>query len=271
METRKEPEDTDPEWKTALPGLALGGRAVHVWRIDLARPPARVEALLKILSPDEEERAARFYFQKDRDHYTVARGSLRLILARYLDAEARDLRFSYSEYGKPSLISPGTEADLRFNLSHSGHLALAGVTYGRDIGIDIEQVREDFAGGKIAERFFSEREVACLRSMPDDWQAKAFFSCWTRKEAYIKARGEGLSMPLDKFDVAFAPGEAPALLATRIDPREVERWSLHDIGIDEGFAAALAVEGRDLRLDFWSLPEEQGEEEPGAECRGIDT
>jgi 4'-phosphopantetheinyl transferase len=257
-QTRKEPEDTEPEWEAAPPGLALGGRAVHVWRIDLALEPRRLEALSKRLSPDEQERAARFYFQKDRDHYTAARGSLRLILARYLDVEPRDLGFSYSAYGKPSVISPGIEAGLRFNLSHSGHLALVGVAHGRDIGIDIERVREDFAGEKIAERFFSEREVACLRSVPRDRQAQAFFSCWTRKEAYIKARGEGLSMPLDKFDVAFAPGEAPALLGTRIDPGEVGRWSLHDLRIDEGFAAALAVEGHDVRLDFWSLPEEQG-------------
>ena len=255
METPKEPEITAPEWKTAPPGLALGSGAVHIWRVELARAPGRVEELSKILSPDEEKRAARFHFQKDREHYTVARASLRLILARYRDMRPGDFRFSYSAYGKPSLISSGAADDLRFNLSHSGHLALVGLTFGRDIGIDIERVREDFAGKEIAERFFSSREVACLLSLPEDGQVQAFFNCWTRKEAYIKARGEGLSMPLDKFDVAFAPGEAAALLDTRIDPREVDRWSLHDLAIDAGFAAALAVEGQHPQLEFWSLGE----------------
>jgi len=256
MVKERGPEEIAAAWEIAPPDLALAESAAHVWRVELARAPGRVEALAKLLSPDEKERAARFYFQKDRDHYTVARGSLRLILARYLDAKPNELEFSYTRYGKPSLVSRGREEGLSFNLSHSGKLALVGLARGRDIGIDIELIREDFAGEQIAERFFSAREVACFRSIPEDRRAQSFFSCWTRKEAYIKARGEGLSMPLDKFDVAFAPGEAAALLDTRIDPREVERWSLHDIGIDAGYAAALAVEGRDLRLDFFRLPDE---------------
>lgn len=256
MDKEAAPGKPAQAWEVAPADLALAANALHVWRIELDRAPEQIEKLSKLLSPDERERAARFYFEKDRAHYTVARASLRLILARYLDAKPRELEFSYSSHGKPSLISRAGRDYLRFNLSHSGHLALVGLARGRDIGIDIERVREDFAGEEIAERFFSAREVACFRSMPEDLRASSFFDCWTRKEAYIKARGEGLSMPLDKFDVAFAPGEAPALLDTRIDPREVERWSLYAIEIDAGYRAAVVVEGRDLLLEFFRLPEE---------------
>ncbi|HYP28119.1 MAG TPA: 4'-phosphopantetheinyl transferase superfamily protein [Blastocatellia bacterium] len=265
MGIREESEGAGPPWKPAPARPALAGREVHVWRIELDRAPARVEDLSHVLSPDEEHRAARFYFQKDRDHYTVARASLRLILALYLEKDPKELTFSYSPYGKPSLASRDPDKDLRFNLSHSGHLALAGVTFGLDIGIDVERVREDFASEEIAQRFFSAREVACLRSLPEGGRAQAFFHCWTRKEAYIKARGEGLSMPLDKFDVAFAPGEAPALLGTRIDPREVERWSILDIAIDPGYAAALAVEGHGLHMEYWEQGPVAGGQEPRRE------
>jgi 4'-phosphopantetheinyl transferase len=206
------------------------------------------------LSEDEGARAARFYFQKDREHFIVARGLLRSILGRYLDSEPSTLRFSYSNYGKPALVG-AEEAALRFNLSHSGGLALLAVTRGREIGVDLERVRPDFVDDQIAERFFSPREVARLRALPPGVQLEAFFTCWTRKESYIKAHGEGLSLPLDGFDVTLTPGEPAALLSTRGDLREAALWSLRALHPWPGYVAALAVEGHDWQLKTWRWPE----------------
>jgi 4'-phosphopantetheinyl transferase len=161
------------------------------------------------------------------------------------------LDFSYLVHGKPDLVPESNAINLKFNLSHSGRLALIAVTVGAEVGIDIELICDSFGGINIAKRFFSPREVEVLCTIPASRQADAFFNCWTRKEAYIKARGEGLEIPLDSFDVAFVPGEKPALLSVRFDPREVSRWSLYDLQVDENYKAALAVEGKPSRVLFW--------------------
>jgi 4'-phosphopantetheinyl transferase len=140
---------------------------------------------------------------------------------------------------------------LSFNLTHSHQLALYAVTRRREIGVDLEYVRADFADEQIAERFFSPREVAALRTVPENLLKEAFFHCWTRKEAYVKAKGEGLSIPLDQFDVSLAPGEPALLLSTRDDPQEADRWSLQALFPGSGYVAALAVEGRTWRLKCW--------------------
>jgi 4'-phosphopantetheinyl transferase len=231
--------------------LTLRGDEVHVWRARLDGPSARTRELLSALSPDERERAWRFHFTKDRDHFVVARGLLRSILGLYLGREPGQLRFGYGPHGKPYLIGENDQDGLRFNLSHSHGLALLVVARARQVGVDVERVRPDIAGDGIAERFFSPQEVARLRALPAALQAEAFFNCWTRKEAYIKARGEGLSLPLDQFDVSLAPGEPAALLATRIDAEEASRWSLMALAPGPGFAAALAAEGSGWRLKCW--------------------
>ena len=127
------------------------------------------------------------------------------------------------------------------------------VARGRELGVDIERTRPDVLKDGIAERFFSQLEVTMLRALPAHLQADAFFNCWTRKEAYIKARGEGLSLPLDKFDVSLAPGEPAAVLGTRIGPEELSRWSLRELAVGAGYAAAFVAEGRDWRLKCWQL------------------
>jgi 4'-phosphopantetheinyl transferase len=232
----------------------LADGEVHLWRAALVQPPEALRGFHSTLAPDETAKAARYRFQRDRDHYVAARGLLRRLLVRYLARAPQSFRFSYGAYGKPSLdAAPGAQ-DLRFNLSHSHELALYAFTRGRDVGIDIEHMRADFAGDDIAERFFSAREVSMLRALPAAARTQAFFNCWTRKEAYIKARGEGLSHPLDEFDVSLIPGEPAALLGTRGDPQELTRWSLQALDAGEGYAAAVAVQGTDHSLRLWQWP-----------------
>ncbi len=224
---------------------------VHVWRAALDQTASQRQYFQRHLAADERARAARLYFERDREHFIVARGVLRDILARYLNREPGSLSFRYGSHGKPALAGNDDEAGIRFNISHSRGMALCAVALGREVGIDIEQVRADLAIVEIAERFFSPREVATLLLLPALEQRPAFFRCWTRKEAYIKARGEGLSIPLDGFDVSLAPGEPAALLGVRPDPVDSIRWSLEDLDAAPGFAAALAVEGRGWRLSRW--------------------
>jgi 4'-phosphopantetheinyl transferase len=181
----------------------------------------------------------------------VARGSLRTILGAYLRKDPVQLSFTYSRYGKPGLADEDDANAVNFNLSHANELALIAVTRERGIGVDIEFIRPEFATEEIAERFFSKNEVAALRALPREAQSEAFFNCWTRKEAYIKAMGEGMSMPLDQFHVSLEPGSAAALLGNLRDAQEVSRWSLRELAPGAGYVAAVAVEGNDWQLRCW--------------------
>ncbi len=204
-----------------------------------------------LLSTDEQQRASRFHFQRDRNHFVLARGILRTILSRYLNVSPDQIVFSFSEYGKPALSLEMDDRTLRFNVTHSHDIALYAVTRGREIGIDIELVREDFASLEIAEHFFSPTEVSMLYSLPHASRAKAFFDCWTRKEAYIKARGEGLSYPLHKFTVSLDPQSPTGLLSVDDDPSQAARWTLVELLAGQGYRAALAVEGNPPVLRCW--------------------
>lgn len=239
------------EWRAPVDGLALTNDEVHVWRLRLEPPESQVGYLRHLLAPDELSRADSFYFPKDRDHFVVGRGVLRAILGRYLGMNPRDLHFSYSSYGKPSLTRECGGRWLRFNISHSWQLALVAVARGREIGVDIERLRAHATTWDIAEHSFSPGEVAALHAVPPHRQTEAFFNCWTRKEAYIKARGEGLSLPLDKFDVALTPGEPARLLSADGDTHEASRWSIRELNPGDGYVAALAVEGSQWRVLCW--------------------
>ncbi|HET9532443.1 MAG TPA: 4'-phosphopantetheinyl transferase superfamily protein [Blastocatellia bacterium] len=243
--------DYSDDWSLPPQTIHLPGDEVHVWRVALDLKEAARERLLGTLSPDERSRAGRFRFQKDRDHFIAGRGTLRSILSLYLRAEPSRLSFRSTYYGKLYLDGELARSGIRFNLSHSHGLALYAVTSDREIGIDLEYIRSEVAAEQIAERFFSAREVKKLRSLPEASQAEAFFNCWTRKEAFIKARGEGLSLPLEKFDVSLAPGEPAALLETRIDDETASRWEIRDLPAGPAYKAALAVEGRGWRLKCW--------------------
>ena len=227
--------------------VKLAAEQVDVWRASLAALPD----LKAVLSPDELQRAARFHFEKDRGHFIAARGWLRTVLARYLDTSPADLRLDYGARGKPALAQG---SDLRFNLSHSHDLALLAVTREREVGVDIEFMKESTTGPEIAERFFSAAEIAELRALPRDEQRTAFFAGWTRKEAYIKATGVGLFAGLDRFTVSLAPNDSRVSLRVHDDERESARWTLCSLHPGEGYAGALAVEGGDWRLRCFDWP-----------------
>jgi 4'-phosphopantetheinyl transferase len=243
-------------WCSSPDVLALG-RDVHVWRASLDPPLAIVERLRQLLSPDEQARADRFHFEIDRQHFIVARGCLRTILSRYLEIAAAEIQFSYESHGKPQIASAISQGQqLKFNLAHSGGLALYAFTSVGEIGVDLEHIRPEFTGDDIARRFFSATEVECLDQLPPHARHEAFFNCWTRKEAFIKAKGVGLSLALDQFDVTLAPAGPAALLRTRWDEDEAARWSLQSIDVGAGYAGAVAVEAHDWKLSCWQVNEE---------------
>ncbi|MBK9945434.1 MAG: 4'-phosphopantetheinyl transferase superfamily protein [Kouleothrix sp.] len=238
----------DGVWRipTAHPALAAG--EVHVWRVALDWPaPA---SLVQLLAADERQRAERFHFERDRTHFVVGRATLRILLGRYLGRPPEQLQFSYNAYGKPALPGAGPA----FNLAHAHGLALYAFSWGRALGVDLEYIRGDIEAEQIAERFFSPAERAALAQLPVAERRQAFFSCWTRKEAYIKAHGLGLALPLDQFDVSLAPGAPARLLATHTDPADAARWSLCALAPGPGWAAALAVAGHAWQLRCWQGP-----------------
>jgi 4'-phosphopantetheinyl transferase len=214
----------------------------------------------ELLSADERRRARSFHFEKDRSRYVVARGYLRVILSRYLNAEPNSLRLRNNSYGKPTLVGSGHEERLHFNLSHSGSLALYAITQRRRVGIDVERIRDDLSHEEVAKRFFSPTERAMLHSLPVESRTKAFFDCWTRKEAYVKGRGEGLTLPLEQFSVSIDPTQPIGLIENRVHPADVSLWSLEGIDPGPGYAAAIAVEGHDWSIACFDMPDNR---EPG--------
>jgi 4'-phosphopantetheinyl transferase len=233
-------------WSEPPSSLSLQPGDVHVWRLELEQPEYVLEKFRRTLEAHELERAGRFHFEKHRRHFAVGRGFMRHIISLYLDEKPEALRFAYGTYGKPALGGELRDSSLRFNMSHSHELALFAVSEQRELGVDVEHIRADFASEDIARRFFSRREVETFNALPKAQQVAAFFRCWTRKEAYIKAIGRGLSQPLDGFDVTLGPEEPAALL--HADEDDVSRWSFSNIDVGEGYAGALAVEGQGVNI-----------------------
>ena len=228
--------------------LKLDRGEVHLWRLNLEVIGDAVEQWTPVLSGDEQKRAARFHHARDRKCFAVTRSTLRQLLGAYLKADPKLLAFTYSEQEKPYLAGPEAASGIVFNVSHSGNLALLAFARGRMVGVDVEQTDRKIDPVAIATRFFSEAERKRLVSLPAEQRTDAFFLCWTRKEAYIKATGKGLSLPLRQFDVSMTPRDQNALLATRPDPLERSRWSMRDIPVLPGYAAALCVSGTDWHL-----------------------
>jgi 4'-phosphopantetheinyl transferase len=215
---------------------------VEIWATPLHPPAEALAAFWSFLDIQERARAERFHFRKDRDAFVAARGSLRALLGSYLEQPPRSIAFGYGPQGKPFLERSKGSPPVQFNLSHSDGLGL--VVIGRqEIGVDVERVRSLTDLLELADRFFSRQEVADLRAVPAGQRAGAFFRCWTAKEAYIKARGEGLSMPLDRFAVSLTPPAGRVTLAVSDSPEEADRWSLHRFEPAADYVAAVAVEG----------------------------
>jgi 4'-phosphopantetheinyl transferase len=232
--------------------LDLPADEVHLWRADLEAIGPNESRWQTVLSADEKARAARFLFSPDRRNFVASRALLRMILAGYLATDPNLLTFAYSKKEKPYLGPEHADSDVTFNVAHSRGIALLAFSRHREVGIDVEQVRSDFDVEAISRRFFSTHEQQQLAASPHDNRLAAFFRCWTRKEAYIKATGEGLSLPLCQFDVSIAEDDHDALRSTRPDPAEAALWSLREIPAGSGYVAALCVRGRSWRLKHWS-------------------
>jgi 4'-phosphopantetheinyl transferase len=229
--------------RPAEPRLAAGD--VHIWRAFLDRECDAVEFWERTLTPQERERAARFVFARDREHFIAGRGILRTILGLYLHEAAPAIELAYGPEGKPRLDGPAPS--LQFNLSHSHGLAVYGFSHNREIGIDLEAIRPGVTGEEIAEHYFSTRELAELRALPPEKRDEGFFLCWTRKEAYIKARGSGLAIPLGSFDVTLTPGMPEQLVAP-----DAARWTLRSFRPAEDYVGAVVAEGGDWGLQLWN-------------------
>ncbi len=210
----------------------LTSDSVHIWKLPL------LVSHSNNLSQDERARAARFRFERDRARWSAARSMLRQCLAQYANQAPERLRFGYTTHGKPFLPD---HPDIVFNLSHAGDYGLLAVTSGRHVGVDIELIRPEFADPAVASHFFSAAEQAQLARLSGEAYVMAFFTCWTRKEAYIKARGEGLSHPLKDFDVALQRNPPELLLATRPDAGEKDNWHMQAVSVPDGYVAALTT------------------------------
>ncbi len=233
-------------WDLNPERLSLEADEVHLWRAHLDCNETVLGQLEATLASDEMARADRFVFRRHRNEFIATRGILRELLGRYIHRAAAHLEFDYGAQGKPALRPESSQESVQFNVSHSHGVALLAFALGRHVGVDVELVRPDFAGEKIAERFFSPQEVMELRRLPPALQDEGFFLCWTRKEAYIKARSEGLQVPLKSFHVSLTPGKPELLQAT-----DSSRWSLRSLRPDPRYVGAVVGEGKDWHLRGW--------------------
>jgi 4'-phosphopantetheinyl transferase len=227
---------------------------VHIWRLE-PEPDAALPQYSHLLSLDERDRAARFRFPHLKQHFTADHGRMRMILSAYSGISSEKLGFAVSEFGKPEIANPEA-AGLRFNLSHTEGLTLLAICLDADLGVDVEAVRTMDDLELIAESHFSPREIAALRAVDSADRQRAFFRCWTRKEAFLKAHGHGLSIPLDSFAVSIAVEASPALLECRWNSEEIERWSVFSLDFEPDFIAALAIQRGDWRICWfdWDQP-----------------
>jgi 4'-phosphopantetheinyl transferase len=226
--------------------MSMSDPKVEIWTIQLDHASIEMEVCAEVLSSDEQERAAKFKFQRDRRRYIVGHATLRSILAAHVKKSPQELTFRHGKNGKPFLDGPDTERDIQFNLTHSHDVALLAVTRGQEIGVDVEYMNRDFAFTEVAERFFTPKEVQALRALPAPLRKQAFFKCWTSKEAFLKAKGTGLSGELDEVTIELIDAHSVKVKATLSD------WSLTELTPCDGYVGALVVEGVQPRLKYFT-------------------
>ena len=241
----------ESEWRQAVPGKLINSNEVHVWRVLIDSTTVQIENLKEILSSDELVKAGRFHFEKDQKRFIAARGILRRILGHYLDMNPHDIRFEYTSHGKPLLAGISGNDTISFNLTHSGAFALYAITRGKDIGIDIERVRDDVDMYQITQRFFSQGEINSLKQIDENKRLELFFQYWTRKEAFLKAMGEGITFPMEQCDVSLVNGRVLSPVTLLGINRENSCWHVQDLFPGRVYTAAIAVEGGDWDISCW--------------------
>lgn len=233
--------------------LKLHPLEADIWYCPLVLSKSTLSDLYVLLSRQEKERAEQYYSEPDRNRYIARHGGLRTVLALYTDVSPSRIEFHQESTGKPAL----TNSSISFNMSRSKHLAVFVIAKEAKLGVDIERIRS-FKEGEmqaVARQFFSEGEIAELMAMPPDQQTAAFFKCWTRKEAYVKARGEGLRAPLNGFQVSVNPVNPAGLLRIGRDEGEPSDWTLLDLKSPRGYVGALAIDGPGWRIkqERWAI------------------
>lgn len=235
--------DGGASWSLVRQVPALDAASVHVWMAELAALEPWSARLYGVLDRTERERAGRFRFERDCVRFGLSHGWVRLLLGQYLRRDPSRVRLGVSALGKPFVQEDAPEPPLQFSLSHSGELAVLAVARGRPVGADVEAILPERATPEIAARFFSPEEAQGLGRLPQERRAEAFFRCWTRKEAYVKARGDGLSRRLDRFSVSLGAEATPSLRPCGAGEEEAAGWSLRDLAPPAGYAGAVAAEG----------------------------
>ncbi|HEU5381515.1 MAG TPA: 4'-phosphopantetheinyl transferase superfamily protein [Ktedonobacteraceae bacterium] len=239
------------QWNVPGDHMELTDQEVHVWKISLQQSPDDINLLKHLLTPEEIAHAERWSFEEDQNRFIVSRGTLRRLLGFYLDIDPSQVRLAITPYGKPILDSSQHNQMVHFSDSHAKELIIYAFTRKRLIGVDIEFMHKDFDYEAIAQHHFSQYESATLHGLPDEAKPQGFFNGWTRKEAYTKATGRGVSLIWSTFDVSLRPGEPATLFGNRENSQELMRWSLRELAPDSGYVGALAVEGEGWNLQLW--------------------
>ena len=242
----------------AIPERELAGGEVHVWSLPLDISQRSLAGVAEFLSPDEGKRADRLQFEVPRNRFVAGRGLLRVILGKYCDLPPERLRFNYGPSGKPELAPDAgarrAGAALHFNLAHSEGVGVLAIAQAGPVGVDVEQIRRRVEFQALVGQFFSAREAAEFFRLEQEQQPAAFFNLWTRKEALLKATGEGIAHSLNRVEVSFLPGEPARVRSLPAERWAACEWSLVDLALSPGYAGALALPVRDVFVSHFQIP-----------------
>ncbi len=238
-------------WNYPPADLQLSDRHVDVWRISTALEAGQIAALDSVLSPQQRARAQRMRVAEKRKQYIIAQGLTRVLLGKLLAADPAALEFDRGPKGKPYLGGEFGDSGVQFNMTHTSHMALIAITLSREVGIDVERIRDNLQWEKLARRYFSPLEYSGYCRLPESERLRSFFVCWTRKEAVLKAIGTGLGGGLASFDITVDPDAAPALVANRWQGRFHGHWTLHPLHPGADYVATLVAERDDFEVRCW--------------------
>ncbi|MGI9549671.1 MAG: 4'-phosphopantetheinyl transferase family protein [Aurantibacter sp.] len=231
----------------------LPSNTIHVWTKNFGAVQHETERLIHLLNDHEKIRANKFKFPKDRQRFIVSRAVLKVLLGRYLDENPQEIEFEYGAYGKPEVKVPSS---VNFNISHAGNMVVLGFVKNYTIGVDVEIVKNDFDVVELAENFFSQDEIRALSNTNENERFRAFYRCWTRKESFIKAVGQGLSYPLDSFAVSLDDDHSAEFLKINGIPDPQKNWRLHSFIPADGYIAALSINGNPKTIQFFDWQRE---------------